>query len=243
MECSWYDRLMRLQLIKSSSSDFVLERVIVCGPHFVGKTRILQKLINSDHESNVSTINYKSLLHSHDKEYILQYLERRRDNKIYEHSSLQIILNGIISDILPKYNAASLESNQKLINQLIARCKKLMPQTVNLDKRVIILIDATSSFFLNHMEYLPFLHLQVIAYLSIITNFQHFVKFIIVYREDLHDSILDYYKIYDLIYDCFTPSITNRNIRIVPPEQFVEVAQLTIVDSHKQEILDLDHMM
>lgn len=241
---SWYERLMSLDLRKRPSANFVLERVFVCGPHFVGKSRILQRLSDEYRESNVASLNYKSLVHNHSNEYIENYLRLRVDNKVYEHSILQFSITGLINELFPgNQELADLTITDQQMREFVARCRELTPERLKTDKNLIIIIDTTSTFFDEFAEFLPFLRLQVIAYLTLIPNFSHVAKIVIAFDEARKDSTLTRYGIYDLLYDYIASTPVYRHVRLVQPERFDSVVALTIMSMHKHETLDIDYLV
>lgn len=235
---SWYGRLMSLDLASGQQSvDFVPEPTFVCGPHFVGKSRILQQICDSDRNSNVSSINYKNLIRNHSRNYILNFMNRRIDSKIYEHSTIQLMVNETINEYLAECNiddAKCLTRHQ--MDRFVKRCKRISPTSTETHKNLIILIDTTSCFFTQYETLLPSLRLQTIAYLAIMTNFKNVAKFIVSYDERERDSTLESHGIYDLLYEHRLS--TNRNVRIVDPERFDAVARQTVLKMHKREIPD-----
>lgn len=255
---SWCERLIKLDLPRRAYSDFALERVFVCGPHFIGKSRILQKIIKEERECNVSDINYKALLAKRDRAYVMQYLDQQRvDNKIYEHSLLQLNINDIISNYMKFINREDSDGgrndyddgvnynygfnlHEDTLRQFIGNCKDLANSLTRITKNLIILIDTTANYFDTNAQYRNFLYLQVIAYLSIIPNLQNYTKFVVIYDPSACDPVLERYGIYHWLHEYTVPSPSNRNVSLTRPEMFESTARKLILDLHKHEVFSMD---
>lgn len=241
---SWHERLMRFPSVHRQNDNFVLERTFVCGPHFTGKSRILQKICETDCDSNVSSLNYKSLVRNHDREYICNYLQRRIDNKVYEHSMLQLAVNALIKEYLGDAGFTDRELTDRQLQRFVERCREITPDLLSLDKNLIILIDTTTSFIRKFAEHLPSLRLQILAYLAIIPNFKNFAKIIVAYDHETEerDPLMERYGAYDMLRRYVTP-LAHRNVRLVRPDQFDSTARLAILHMHKRETFDVDSLL
>lgn len=244
---SWCERLAKLDLKKVRSSDVVLERTFVCGPHFVGKSRILQQITDQDHECNVCSTNYKSLMYENGQSVPTIYILRRMDNKIYEHTLLQLKINTLINETINAVAAADEDDRESQFDQrvwsFVQKCQTIRPEHLNINRNLVILIDVTKSFIDRYTPYIPFLYLQVIGYVSLLKRFYRFARFVIAYDRESLDPRLSRFQVYETLEKYSTPIPINRNVRLVRPEEFDATARQDLIGMHKTEPLNIEQFM
>jgi hypothetical protein len=266
---SWYDRIARLNLPKRVYSEFTLEPVFVCGNRFVGKTRIIQELIDEEpeycHASMIDYDSFKTNYGDNDLKIIEYMLKRRTSNMIYEHSVLCVVFDQIIKRYVPllirKSNNESImfRADRKILMDFISDCRKSVSK-LTMDRTVIILLNVVGEFYRNFKNNLPYLYLQTLAYVSVINELSNVctavTKLLIAYDPTDIDDTLREFKVYDMLFESASPltkrveivSIANDGessmVRAKRYEslmnRFRRIVKNVVFENHKYDILSSD---
>ena len=218
---SWKDKIFKLNLPKRVYSEFVLEPVFVCGNRFVGKTRIIKELIEEEPEyCRASIINYNNFITSYGNnnlKIIEHMLKKRTSNMIYEHSVLCVIFNPIID----RYKSLLVRTDDKFymdpknMSNFINECRKVVSE-IDIHQTVIVLLNIVGEFYRNFKNYLPYLYLQTLAYVSVIPELcehQTIVKFLVAYDLTDLDDTLHEFRIYKTILSLVSP--LNKRLEVI----------------------------
>lgn len=252
---SWYDKVAKLGLPKRVYSEFIFEPVFVCGNRFVGKSRIIQELLEEEPEyCHASMIDYNNFITTYRNDHLKiveHMLTKRTSNMIYEHSVLCVIVNSIVeryeSSIMlmpplsPQLSHRFHMDEKNLVN-FVNDCRNAVSKLM-LDRTVIVLINVVAQFYRSFKNYLPYLYLQILGYVSMIAETQGCstrIKFIVAYDPMDLDETLTHLGVYKMLFESVSPLNKCVDIVSAPSTASLQLKSASTVTPTTNRHLDSD---